>query len=248
MLHASSIRASLALAAAALLSGGCDLIDAFQDDGDTLITVFANHQASAEDGQSPDLGSDGDTRVFDNDEGWTISLASGVITTTGVTLERCDGQQSAVDFYFGTVAEDLRTADFDRRTLGGTEVGAGSFCGMTVHYGPFSAATDDPPGAMDPAQVDGLTVYLVGVAERGEERVPFEIAIPGAADVHLDLADGPDGPLNISGNEPFPVELTVSKTYDRLFDGIDFSGVSEDDIAANAAAMLELETTVIVSK
>lgn len=248
MHHASSIRASLALAAAALLSGGCDLIDAFSDEGDTLITVFANHQASVENGQAPDLGGAGEVRVFENDEGWTISLASGVITTTGVTLERCDGQEAPVDFYFGTVAEDLRTADFDRRTLGGTEVGAGSFCGMTVHYGPFSAATDDAPPALDADEVDGLTVYLVGVAERGDERVPFEVEVAGASDVHLDLADGPDGPLNISGNEPFPVELTVSKTYDRFFDGIDFADFDEDDLSANAAAILELETTVIVSR
>ncbi len=247
MLHASSIRASLALAAAALLSGGCDLIDALQNEGDTLITVFANHQASAENGQTPDLGRAGEVRVFDNDEGWTISLASGVITTTGVTLERCDGREAPVDFYFGTVAEDLRTADFDRRTLGGTKVGAGSFCGMTVHYGPFSAATDDAPGLVDVREVDGLTLYLVGVAERGQERVTFEVEVESTADVFLDLANGPDGPLNISGDEPFPVELTVSKTYDRLFDGIDFSALSEEDLAANAVALLELETTVIVS-
>lgn len=247
MLHASSIRASLALAAAALLSGGCDLIDAIQDEGDTLITVFANHKASAENGQSPDLGGDGELRVFENDEGWTITLDSGVITTTAVTLERCDGQQAPVDFYFGTVAEDLRTADFDRRALGGTEVGPGSYCGMTVHYGPFSAATDNAAG-LDATEVDGLTVYLFGVAERGEERVTFEVGVASASAVHLDLTDGPGGPLNISGDEAFPVELTVSKTYDRFFDGVDFSDFSEDDLAANAVAILELETSVIVSR
>ena len=78
--------------------------------------------------------------------------------------------------------------------------------------------------------------------------VPFEVEVASASDVHLDLAAGPDGPLNISGNEPFPVELTVSKTYDRLFDGVDFSDFSEEDRAANAVAILELETAVIVSR
>jgi len=243
MLHASSIRASLALAAASLLAGGCDLLDALSPEGDTLITVFANHHATPQDGGAvPDLGGDGDVRVFDNDEGWTVHLTAGLVATTGVTLQRCDGQEAAVDFYFGTVAEDLRSADLDRRTLGGTEVGSGSYCGMTVHYGAFSAESDDAPPEMDADLVDGLTIYLEGVAERGEERVPFQFAIEGQADVFLDL-----GSLHITGNEAFPVEVTVTKTYDRFFDGVDFSDFDQKDVEANAFAILELETRAVVN-
>jgi hypothetical protein len=234
--------ASLALAAVSFLAGGCDLLDVLNAPGDTLVTVFANHHATPEDGRVPDRGGDGELRVFENDEGWTVHLTEGLITTKGATLERCDGVESAVDFYFGSVAEDLRSADLDRTTLGGTEVGAGAFCGLTVHYGQFSAETDEAPTVRDLAVVDGTTIYLAGYAERGEQTVPFEIAVEAERDVHIDFEDLPGGELRISGDEPFPVELTVSKTYDRFFDGVDFGTVSADDLQQNALAVLELET------
>lgn len=244
MPHASSFRASLALAAASLLFGGCDLLDALSDPGDTLITVFTNHHATPENGQVPDRGGDGELRVFENDEGWTVHLTEGLITTTGTTLHRCDGSEAAVDFYFGTIAEDLRSADLLPLTLGGTTVSAGSFCGLTVHYGPFSAATDMPPETADVTAADGNTIYLAGFAERGSESVEFEIAVDAAPDVYIDLEDRPEGALRISGDEPFPVEMTVSKTYDRFFDGVDFATVTADDLDQNTLAVLELETRV----
>ncbi len=248
MFNSSSIRASLALAAAALLSGGCDLIDVLSDEGDTLVTVFSNHHATPTEGFVPDRGGDGELRVFDNDEGWTIHLTDGLITTKGVTLQRCDGSESPIEFYFGSVAEDLRSADLERRTLGGTEVGAGELCGVTIHYGPFSAATDDAPAEMDAAKMDGLTLFLEGYAERGDERVPFEIAVESPADVFTDLADSPGGPLRIKGDEAFPVELTVSKTYDRFFDGVDFETLTDEDLSQNALAVLELETRIELNR
>ena len=51
-------------------------------------------------------------------------------------------------------------------------------------------------------------------------------------------------PLAISAEEPFPVDLTLSKTYDRFFDGIDFDGFDSADMDANIMAVLELETRV----
>ncbi len=246
MFNLSSIRASaaaLALAASALITGGCDLIDAFSDPGDTLITVFANHHATPENGAVPHRGDAGDYRVFENDEGWTVQLTDGLITTSGVTLHRCDGAQAPVEFYFGSVAEDLRSADLDRRTLGGTEVGASEFCGVTVHYAPFSAQRDEAPASMDAAVVDGLTVYLAGVAEKDGQRVPFTIEVEQSVDAFADLSARP---LRIRGNESFPIEMTVSKTYDRFFDGVDFDTLDEDDLEAQALAIVELETRVDV--
>ncbi len=248
MFKSSPIRASYALAAASLLSGGCELIDALSEDGDTLVTVFANHHATPTDGFVPDRGGDGELRVFENDQGWTVHLTDGLITTQGVTLHRCDGAEAPIEFYFGSVAEDLRSADLERQTMGGTDVGAGELCGATIHYGPFSAATDDPPGETSSAEMDGLTIFLQGYAERGEEILPFEIRVQGAVDVFSDLADRPDGPLRIKGDEPFPVELTVSKTYDRFFDGVDFGTLTPDDLSNNALAVLELETRIDVNR
>ena len=248
MFNSSSIRASLALAAASLLSGGCELIDALTDEGDTLVTVFATHHATPTDGFVPDRGGDGELRVFENDEGWTVHLTDGLITTKGVTLHRCDGAEMPIEFYFGSVAEDLRSADLERQTLGGTPVGAGELCGVTIHYGPFSADTDDAPGEIDEAEMDGLTIFLRGYAERGDETIPFEIAVESPADVFTDLSDRPGGPLRIKGDEPFPVELTVSKTYDRFFDAVDFGTLTDEDLSQNAHAVLELETRIDVSR
>ncbi len=248
MFNSSSIRAALALAAAALLSGGCDLIDALSDEGDTLVTVFSNHHATPMDGLVPDRGGDGELRVFENDEGWTVHLTDGLITTRGVTLQRCDGSETPIEFYFGSVAEDLRSADLERRTLGGTEVGAGDLCGVTIHYGPFSAETDNAPEQMDAEDVDGLTVLLEGYAERGDDLIPFEIEVESPTDVFTDLSERPGGPLRISGDEAFPVELTVSKTYDRFFDGVDFESLSNEDLARNALAVLELETRIDINR
>lgn len=247
MFNSSSIRASLALAAV-LASGGCDLVDALSHEGDTLVTVFSNHHATPTDGFVPDRGGDGELRVFENDAGWTVHLTEGLITTEGVTLHRCDGAQAPIEFYFGSVAEDLRSADLERKTLGGTEVGAGELCGVTIHYGPFSADTDNAPGQMDEAQMDGLTLFLQGYAVRGEETIPFEIAVESPADVFTDLAELPGGPLKIKGDEAFPVELTVSKTYDRFFDGIDFAVLTDDGLSHNALAVLQLETSVEVNR
>ncbi len=247
MFISSSIRASLALSAAAFLCGGCDLIEAIAGEGDTLVTVFSNHHATPTGGLVPDRGGDGEVRVFENDEGWTIHLSAGLITTQGVTLQRCGGAQKPIEFYFGSVAEDLRSTDLERRTLGGTDVDPGELCGMTVHYGPFSAATDDVPAEMDAAKMDGLTLYLAGHAERGDELIPFEIAVQSPADVFTDLSEGPSGPVRINGDEAFPVELTVSKTYDRFFDGVDFATLTDEDLAQNAFAVLQLETRVDVN-
>ena len=247
MFNSSSIRASLALAAA-LLSGGCELIDALSDEGDTLVTVFSSHHATPTAGFVPDRGGDGEFRVFDNDEGWTIHLTGGLITTKGVTLQRCDGAESPIEFYFGSVAEDLRSADLERRTLGGIEVGAGELCGVTIHYGPISAETDDVPAEMDAAKMDGLTIFLEGYAERGEDAVPFEIAVQSTADVFTDLSDTASGPLRINGDEAFPVEITVSKTYDRFFDGVDFETSTDEDLSQNALAVLQLETRIDINR
>ena len=242
-----SAAAALALATASLFAGGCDLIDAFTDPGETLVTVFANHHATPENGAVPDRGGDGEVRVFDTDEGWTITLIEGVVTTRGVTLHGCNGSQTDIDMYAGAHAEDLCTADLDRRTVGGIEVNAGDICGMTVHYGAFAAETDEAPAAMEPGRVDGATVFLAGFAEKNGELVESEVNTPADIDVFEDFASSPRGPLRIKGDEPFPVELTITKTYDRFFDGVDFTALNTADLARQSEAILELETRVQAS-
>ncbi len=248
MIDARTLRrtaSALCLTASLALTGGCEFIDAFSGEGNTLVNVFSTHHATPENGVVPDRGGEGEVRVFETDEGWTVHLVYGVVTTRGVTLHHCDGGEAPVDLYFGSHAEDLSGTDLDRQTVGGTEVSASKLCGMTVHYGPFSMQNDRPPAkADDLGQLDGNTVFLAGFAERGDARVPFEIQADGPLDVYVDFADTMGEPLRVTGDEPFPVELTVSKTYDRFFDGVDFESLDSDELAEQARAVLELETQV----
>jgi hypothetical protein len=229
-----------------IASTGCDFIDAFKPgSGQTVVNVFSTHHATPENGIVPDRGGDGEARVFENDEGWTITLTMGYVTTQGATLHRCDGNEMPVDVYFGSLAEDLSRADLERLTIGGTEVGRTDLCGMTVHYGPFDDATDERPHGVDSEDLDGSTLVLAGFARRGEDTVPFDIRSDASLDVHLDLSVAANGdPVRVTGDEDFPVELTLAKTYDRFFDGVDFGAMDSADMPEQALALLELETRV----
>lgn len=230
---------------AAIGTTGCEqlgLLDALEERS-SLVQVFATHHASPEDGRIPDRGGDGQSRVFDTDEGWTVTLTQGYVVTTGVTLHRCDGAAEPVELFWGPFAEDILDTDLDLFTVGSAEVEPGRFCSMTVHYGTYDAQE----GAAGPEAdvVDGATVYLHGLAERGDESVPFEVRAQGGVDVDLDLSSMEDGaPLRVTGEESFPVELTLSKTYDRFFDAIDFTAMAQLDMGEHVLGVLEGETRV----
>lgn len=230
----------LALGSLTALSGCEQLFGALGEDSSTVVNVFATHHATPTDGVVPDRGGDGEVRVFDNDEGWTVHLTEGFVTIQGVTLDRCDGMEMPVDLYFGSVPENLKRADLDLISVGGTEVGAAEFCGMTVHYGPYNAGADASPEGIEAETIDGKTVHLKGYSERGDEQIQFEVDVAEGLDVHIDLSQ----PLRVTGDEAFPLELTLAKTYDRFFDGIDFEDVDELDLEAHVTAVLELETRI----
>ncbi len=247
MSPARSLR-RLALTAGLLASvsaAGCDLVDAIEElEGNRVgIHVYLTHHASPQDGTIPDFGGDGEARVFENDQGWTITLLEGFITTQELTLHRCDGAAVPVDLYWGSIAEDLRAKDMDLFTIGGVEVTQSQFCGLSVVYGPFDAESGTAPRSAD--LMDGNTVLIHGYAKRGEEMVPFEIDVAASVEVYLDLSTiRGGGPLTITGREYFPVELTLAKTYDLFFDGIDFATMDPADLEQQVLSVLELETTV----
>lgn len=227
---------------ACVLGTGCDLLD-LGPEGKTVVQVFATHHASAQDGMLPNFGNEGEDRVFETDEGWTVILKSGYITTNGVTLHRCEGQSQPVELYWGDVAEDLNQQDLDLATVGDIEVGPSEFCSMTVHYGPFSDSAPEVRPRTNEAM--GATIWLAGTAGRDGEWVDFQIRSTESIDVDLDLRPSHGGlPLRVTGEENFPVELTLSKTYDRFFDGIDFEALTDLDMSAQSIAVLELETRV----
>jgi hypothetical protein len=241
--------AAAALSFTALFGSGCDLIEAIGGGGKgtTLVQLLVTHHATPQDGTFPSL-SVGEAATFETDEGWTVSLRTAYITTASATLHECGGEAVAFDVFNGPLPEDMNDEDLDLLTFAGVEVEANSFCGMTVEYGPF-VADDETARAYemgeDANKIRNATYYFEGVARRGDVSVTFELTGNDTAVTDLDISTIMNGgPLRISADEAFPVDLTLSKTYDRFFDGVDFSSFSEEDMDANIMAVLELETRV----
>jgi hypothetical protein len=231
-----------------ILTGGCDVAGLFGEleQSRTLVNVSVTHHASVEQGMFPDRGGEGETRTFETDEGWTVSLTSAYFTTASVTLHRCGGDAVALDMYWGPLAEDITLRDLDMLTVGGVEVDATEFCAVDVDYGPYPETSR--MAGLEP-EIAGASFYLAGFATKGELAVPFEVRSSEAFGATLDLSTIADGrPLEIHGGEDFPVELAVSKTYDRVFDGVDFESASSDELADQVAAVLALESRVSLDR
>ena len=76
--------------------------------------------------------------------------------------------------------------------------------------------------------------------------MPFTLKNGESFTVDLDLEgpDGPGAPMRVRPTENFPKELTVSKTYDRFFDGVDFTAFDEAGIEASLDEILADQTRV----
>jgi hypothetical protein len=224
----------LALAYGCLLTG-CD------DPGGALLYVFSTHHATPEDGMFPFRGAEDMPRSFENDTGWTVTLLEPYITISTLTIVACDGTAYPLEMFWGPCPEDLREEDLDILTVAGAKMPPGDYCELTVGYGPYHAPEVGPADEdtrhdiPSNADIDGTTVYLAGGASLGstdEDPVMFELKNDRELTVELDLSDlgGPGVPLSIGEEEAFPKELTVSKTYDRFLDGVDFSSFDPDDV------------------
>lgn len=229
---------------------GCDLQSALDGitPSQTLVNVSVTHHGTPTAAGFPDHGGEGETRRFDSDEGWTILLTSAYVVTTQLSLERCDTTDMNIESYWGAVAEDIRGADLELHTVGGIELADASLCRLKVRYAPYTSTNG--ARSAGPADIDGATVFFAGGASRGDEVVPFTVRSTATIDVDLDLSQLDGGrPVIVSGKEDFPVELDVSKTYDRLFDGIDFSAFADEaeldaTLTRQVEALLAMETRV----
>lgn len=246
---ARHLATAAALSFTTVFGAGCDLIEAFQNEksGTTLVQLMVTHHATPQDGMFPELNV-GDAATFVTDEGWTVSLRSGWVTTAHASLEGCNGGGVDFESFYGPLPEDINSDDLGLQSFAAVEVEADSYCGMTVEYGPF-VADDEAARSFDTGdaaeKVRNATYYFEGVASKDGVSVDFELTGNGTAVVDLDLSHVMNGgPLRISADEAFPVDLTLSKTYDRFFDGVDFSSFDSDDVNANIMAVLELETRV----
>lgn len=233
--------------------GGCDALQP----GGALLYVFSTHHATPEDGGFPARGEDDQPRVFQTDEGWTVTLVESYITIEQVTIVSCSGNAYPLSMFWGPCPEDLRVEDLQTLTVAGRKVEPGDYCELVVDYGRYRMPEIEP-GSEDTRHevpqnesVDGATVYLRGGAAMNAEDAPIEFELRGTQtqSVALDLSTIEDGsPLRIDHTEDFPKELTISKTYDRFFDGVDFAGFDEDDVEDELDEILEDETRVHVGQ
>lgn len=241
----------VALSSSVLLASGC--LDQLENGGATVF-VFSTHHATPVDGVFPIRGDDQMPRVFDNDQGWTVTLLESYITTSAVTLVRCSGEELPLNMFWGPCPEDISDKDLDTLTVAGLRVSPGDFCGLDVSYGPYKTPVIDDSEVEstrhqtpDNEDVMGATIYLRGAARMdGDESIPFELRATGELDVTLDLSDleGAGDPMTVDQQEDFPRELTVSKTYDRFFDGVDFATFDPEALEGQLLDILEQQTRV----
>ncbi len=244
------------MAALVVVEGaGCDLIDG----GDTVTAVNGAHHAARNDaGVLPDYGEPDESRIFVNDLGWTITLSDGFVVTTAVRIETCDGDGVELEMPFGPFPEywldrDKAVTDFARGPLG-----EGRYCKLIVEYGRYladtAAAAPDAPFAIESAErVEGKTLSLVGYAEREDGMGGFitrAFALDSAETIivtlPLDELGADEGPFKVSGKELTRLNLTVSKTYDQFFAGIDFDDFDEAAVEAELPRLLAEQTGVVV--
>jgi len=235
----------LALACGCLIAG-CD------NDSSSLLYVFSTHHATPEDGSFPDRGDDDQPRVFENDEGWTVTLLESYITIESITLLGCNGGEYPLNMFWGPCPEDLRGEDLETLTVAGSKLDPGDYCGLEVSYGPYQMpviedAADTRHAVPQNEAVDGATVHFRGGANRpgDDEPIPFELRGEAPLVLELDLSEVENGhPLRIHDQEDFPKEVTISKTYDRFFDGVDFGDYDADDLERTFDEVLEDQTRV----
>lgn len=248
-------RRTLLLSASLLVAGsGCGgLIDLIQGDDQATVRMFATHAGTPTEDGYPDYGDSITTRVFTNDMGWQLSLAEVYVTTAEVRLVECSAQLGeAIEMFWGACPEDfVGTDDRESLALGAITIGDGQYCRVDVTFGPYipseqSADHINPENSM----IEGNTILIIGTARRGEgatlEEVPFEIVSDAEVTARANIAEIENGrPLTLE-DENFPRDLTVLKTYDTFFEGIDFSVATPADIEAAVLAALEQDTVVLL--
>ncbi|NVB42124.1 hypothetical protein G6O69_30150 [Pseudenhygromyxa sp. WMMC2535] len=237
--------------AAVSMSTGCRLAELFDGTSVATVKVFATRAGTpSDDLQFPDHGDAGSNRVFVNDMGWQVSLDEAYVTTAEVDLVRCASEATPLEMFWGPCAEDFVITD-DRTTLalGAVTVDDGDFCRLDVTFAPYMIVPESEQHVKpsNPA-VEGNTVYIVGVARMGEGddlvEVPFEVITAASVTAELDLSEIDDNrPLHLE-DELYPRDLTVLKTYDTFFEGVDFATASPAEIEAAVLSALELDTRV----
>jgi hypothetical protein len=237
----------LSVAAGSTVSG-CDW---FAVDEGGQVNVFTAHHGTAVSSAFPSYGAEGISRVFTNDLGWTIRLTEAYVTTKNVELVACNGGTTDVSLYWGPWAEDIiAIGDTLVQGIGGVTSEPSSFCSVRVSYQPFyyneitTAGGENTPSN---AEMDGQTVLLSYVASLDGNEISGTFTTQAAVIAEIDTASIiDDGPIKVAADQRVPVEITLSKTYDKFFEGIDFLTATDADIEASVLASLEMDSKATI--
>jgi hypothetical protein len=215
------------------LGTGCDFLSQLTQHTGIVDVFAASHGTPDEQGNLPTRN--GEQLIFVNDMGWEIFVDEAYVTTAGVTLQACDGERFNVELYWGPLAEDIgETADSELAGLGGVRANSGTYCELLVEYAPTAEDVPNPDAV-------GTTVYLTGSALKDGQHIDFLWTTNVEVETTVDITEIEAGsPFRISESQHFSKKITVSKSYDRFFDGVDFAEpLTPGDIDALLAASLQ---------
>jgi hypothetical protein len=244
-------RRGLLLSALLVASSGCGLIDLFDGDSVATVRMFATHAGTPGDDGWPDYGDSITTRVFMNDMGWQLSLSETYITTAEVRLVPCAADVGTeIEMFWGACPEDfVSTDDRESVALGAVTIDDGEYCRVDVTFAPYlpAPASDEHINPENP-MIENNTILIVGIARRGMgpdlEEVPFMVVSDKVVTARANISMIENGrPLTLE-DENFPRDLTILKTYDTFFDGVDFATATPADIEAAVLAGLEQDTQI----
>ncbi len=215
------------------LSTGCDFFAQLSQHTGIVDVYAASHGTPDEQGNMPSRN--GQQLIFVNDMGWEVFVDQAYVTTSGVTLQSCDGERFDVELYWGPLAENVaETADNELQGIGGVRANSGDYCTAIVEYGPTAEDVDNPEAA-------GATVFLTGSALKDGQHVDFVWRSEVEVEAEVDISAVEAGsPFRISEEQHFSKKLTVSKSYVEFFDGVDFAvELTQGDIDALVSASLK---------
>lgn len=222
----------------------------------TVSLAISHHGTRDENGVLPNFGEADKARVFVNDMGWEISLSEAVIVMTAAQIESCTGESFDFVLPYGPFPEYQLSLDQDVVDFATLDLPEGTYCKLRVEYGRYQAALaqqafDTPYAVEGNAPVEGRTIYLAGTAAdvAGDGTVVnWGLETANTEIVELDLSKSQDGerPFTVTGKEPGGKALTVAKTYDAFFQGIDFAAWDEAAVEARLLSVLSAETYVVV--
>lgn len=213
------------------LGTGCDFLDQLTQHSGIVDVFTTSHGTPDTDGNMPNRTAE--QLIFTNDMGWQVFINDAYVTTAAVTLKACDGERYDVEMYWGALAENLgETADTDVAGLGGVRANSGTYCEVLVAYAPAEEADD--------AMAMGSTVVFTGSAVKGEQHIDFTWRSNVELEVEVDISEIAAGqPFEIGEQEHFSKKLTISKSYNHFFEGVDFAEeLTQEDIEALIADSL----------